>query len=184
MAGIKAKTEVTHYPGGGPAINAVVDNTAQWTLAPIAGRLPLVRSGKLRAIAIGSPARSPLLPEVPTVAESGYPGYSAVGWSAIYVPVGTPQPIIDKLNAAIVKADTLPEVKKQFEEQGAEGVSSAQAEVAERLASDYVRLGDLAKSIGVAAPEIPTRCSALYFVHVLIAFTPRRQAITIKGRHP
>src|SRR6266481_1136764 len=95
MAGVKPI--VAHYNGGGPAIDAVVNNDSQWTVAPIAGRLPHVRSGKLKALAIGSPARLTLLPEVPTVIESGYPGYNATGWGGVFVPNGTPQPIIDKL---------------------------------------------------------------------------------------
>ena len=66
-------------------------------------------------------------------------------------PNGTPQPIIDRLNAAIVKACAMPDIKKQFEEQGTEAASSTQAEVAKMLAEDYVRLGELAKSIGVHA---------------------------------
>lgn len=141
--------EVVHYNGGGPAIEAVVNNDAQWTMAPIAGRLPQVRLGKMRAIAIASPERSPLLPDVPTVAESGYTGYTAVGWGAIFVPNGTPQPIIDKLNATIARVVTLPEVKKQFEEQGTEPASSTQAEMAKILREDYAQFGELAKSIGV-----------------------------------
>jgi len=148
MAGIKPV--VVHYKGGGPAIEAVVDNDSQWTVAPIGGRMPHVRSGKLKALAMGSPTRLALLPNVPTVAESGYPGYNAVGWGAIFVPNGTPQPIIDKLNATIAKVVTLPEVKKQFEEQGTEGASSTQAEMAKLLAEEYARLGEVAKSIGVS----------------------------------
>jgi tripartite-type tricarboxylate transporter receptor subunit TctC len=147
MAGVKPV--VVHYNGGGPAIEAVVNNDSQWTMAPIAGRLPHVRTGKLRALAIGSPTRLSLLPDVPTVAESGYPGYSAVGWGGLFVPNGTPQPVIDKLNATIAKAVTLPEVKKQFEEQGTEAASSTQAEMAKLLREDYAHLGELAKSIGV-----------------------------------
>ncbi len=69
MAGVKPI--VAHYNGGGPAIDAVVNNDLQWTVAPIAGRMPHVRSGKLRAVAMGSPARLSLLPEVPTVIEFG-----------------------------------------------------------------------------------------------------------------
>src|SRR5258707_12639070 len=84
MAGVKP--EVVHYNGGGPAIDAVVNNDSQWTVAPIGGRLPHVRSGKLKALAIGSPTRLALLPEVAPVAESGYPGFNAVGWGAIFVP--------------------------------------------------------------------------------------------------
>jgi tripartite-type tricarboxylate transporter receptor subunit TctC len=148
MAGIKPV--VVHYKGGGPAIEAVVDNDSQWTVAPIGGRLPHVRSGKLKAIAIGGPTRLALLPDVPTVAESGYPGYNAVGWGAIFVPNGTPQPIIDKLNATIAKVVTSPEAKKAFEEQGTEGASSTQAEMAKLLREEYAHLGEVAKSIGVS----------------------------------
>ena len=106
---------------------------------------------QLRALATGGQTRLSMLPEVPTVAESGYPGYNAVGWSGIYVPNGTPQPIIDKLNAAIVKAVAKPEIKKLFEEQGVEGAASTQAEVAKMLQEDLVRLGELARTIGVRA---------------------------------
>jgi tripartite-type tricarboxylate transporter receptor subunit TctC len=147
IAGVKP--EVVHYNGGGPAIEGVVNGDSQWTVAPIGGRLPQVRSGKLKALAIGSPKRLALLPDVPTVAESGYPGYDAVGWGAIFVPNGTPQPIVDKLNATIAKVVTLPDVKKQFEEQGTEAASSSQAEMAKLLRDEYARLGQTAKSIGL-----------------------------------
>src|SRR5262249_54414267 len=89
QAGIKPV--VVHYNGGGPAIEAVVNNDSQWTVAPIGGRMPHVTSGKLKAMAIGSPTRLRLLPNVPTVVESGYPGYEATGWGAVFVPNGTPQ---------------------------------------------------------------------------------------------
>jgi tripartite-type tricarboxylate transporter receptor subunit TctC len=147
QAGIKP--EVVHYNGGGPAIEAVVNNDSQWTVAPIGGRMPHVKSGKLKAIAMGSPARLRLLPDVPTVIESGYPGFEATGWGAIFVPNGTPQPIIDKLNAAIVNVVTQPEVRAQFEEQGTEGASSTQADMAKLLRDDFARLGGLAASIGL-----------------------------------
>ncbi len=147
MAGIKPV--VVHYNGGGPAIEAVVNNDSQWTMAPIAGRMPHVRSGKLRALAIGGTTRLSLLPEVPTVGESGYPGFDAVGWGGIFVPNGTPQPIIDKLAATIANVATLPETRKQFAEQGTEPASSTQAEMAKLLRDDSARLGELAKRLAV-----------------------------------
>jgi tripartite-type tricarboxylate transporter receptor subunit TctC len=108
-----------------------------------------VQSGKLKALAIGGPSRLKLLPDVPTVAESGYPGYEATGWGAIFVPNGTPQPIIDKLNATIAVVAKLPEVKKLFEEQGTEAASSTQAEMAKLLRGEFARLGDVAKGLGL-----------------------------------
>jgi len=147
MAGIKPV--VVHYNGGGPAIEAVVNNDSQWTMAPIAGRMPHVRSGKLRALAIGGTTRLSLLPEVPTVVESGYAGFDAVGWGGIFVPNGTPQPIIDKLAATIANVATLPEARKQFAEQGTEPASSTPAEMAKLLRDDSVRLGELAKRLAV-----------------------------------
>jgi tripartite-type tricarboxylate transporter receptor subunit TctC len=145
MAGIDPP--VVHYPGGGPAIEAVVNNVAQWTFAPIAGRLPHVRSGKLKALATGASTRLTVLPEVPTVAESGIPGYESVGWAGIWVPKGTPQPVIDKLNAAIVKVVATPELKAAVQEQGSEAQSSTPAQLAKRLREEYDQLGKLAAGV-------------------------------------
>jgi tripartite-type tricarboxylate transporter receptor subunit TctC len=146
----KVEPEVVNYKGGGPAIEAVVSGDAQWTVAPTGGRVPYIKSGKLKALAIGGTSRLPMLPDIPTVTEAGYPGYDAVGWGAIFVPNGTPQPIIDKLNATMAKVIALPEVKKQFEEQGTEPAASSQAEMAKMLNDEYVRLGQVAKSLGLS----------------------------------
>ena len=117
-----------------------------------ADRRPAAGGAQRQAQGAGDrqPDPAAVLPEVPTVAESGYPGYDAVGWGAIFVPNGTPQPIVDKLNATIAKIVTLPEAKKQFEEQGTEAAASTQAEMAKLLHDEFVRLGQIAKSIGVS----------------------------------
>jgi tripartite-type tricarboxylate transporter receptor subunit TctC len=142
---------VVHYNGGGPAIEAVVHNDAQWTFSPIAGRLPRVRTGELRALATGGSTRLAVLPDVPTVAEAGIPGYNSVGWGGIFVPKGTPRPIIDRLNAAMVRALAAPELKEQFAQQGSDPAVSTAEELQRLLREDYDRLGQVAKSIGMMA---------------------------------
>ncbi len=149
MAGVSPA--IVHYAGGGPAIAAVVDNDAKWTFAPIAGRLPHVRTGKLKAIATGGSSRLAVLPDVPTVAEAGITGYHSVGWGGIFVPIGTPQPIIDEVNATIVAALAAPEVKEQFARQGTEAATGTPAELARLLREDYDRLGRVARAIGIRA---------------------------------
>ncbi len=147
MTGVDA--EVVHYKGGGPAITAVIDNEAQWTFAPIAGRLPHVRTGKLKAIATGGLTRLAVLPDVPTVAET-VPGYNSVGWAGIFVPAGTPATVVAKLNAAVVKAVASPDLKAKVVEQGSEPMSSTSAELAKRLREEYDTLGQVAKTAGMA----------------------------------
>jgi len=148
MAG--ADSQVVHYNGGGPAITAVIDGDAQWTFAPIAGRLPHVRTGKLKALATGGLTRLAVLPEVPTVAEAGVPGYNSVGWAGIFAPKGTPEPVIAKLNAAMVKAVADPDLKAKVAEQGSEPMSSSAADLGKRLREEYDTLGKVAKTAGMA----------------------------------
>jgi tripartite-type tricarboxylate transporter receptor subunit TctC len=149
MAGVDPV--VVHYPGGGPAIDAVVNNTAPWTFAPIAGRLPHVRTGKLKALATGAGKRLTVLPEVPTVAESGLPGYESFGWSGVWLPKGTPQPIVDKLHATLVKVIASPGLQHDVIDAGSEAQSSTPAELMSRLREEYATLARLAKMAGVAA---------------------------------
>jgi len=147
-----AGIELIHIPykGAAPALTDLMGGQVDLYASSVSSAIGQLKGGKVRALAVTSAKRSPALPEVPTVAESGYPGYNAVGWGGIFVPNGTPQPIIDKLNATIAKVVTLPEVKKQFEEQGTEGAGSTQAEMAKLLREEYARLGQTAKSIGVS----------------------------------
>src|SRR5581483_8306550 len=110
------------YKGGGASVLAVVTGEAQWTITPASSVVGQARSGKVRAIAQSLPQRTPLLPDVPAVAET-VPGYSYSGWNGIIVPRATPQPIVAKLRAALAETLSQPDVKELFGKQGAEVVT-------------------------------------------------------------
>ena len=106
------------YRGGGPMLTAAISNEIPFMFINQDVALPHVKSGKLRALAVSSLQRNPLFPDVPTVAESGYPGFQALSWSGLSVAKGTPQPIVDKLEAAIKEVMQSPAIKQRMEAQG------------------------------------------------------------------
>ncbi len=134
------------YKSAGLSILSVVANETNWSFAPIGAPLPHVRSGKLRALAVGADKRAPQLPDIPTAAEAGVVGYYSTTWAGVVVPKGTPAAIIAKLNAAIVKALSSPEVKEQFLSQGAEASPSTPQEFARFIRADYDRIAKVAKA--------------------------------------
>lgn len=113
--------EMTHVPyrGSGPAIADLIAGSVQLTLDSPPSLLPQIRSGKLRAIAVTGLERTPELPDVPTIAESGVPGYEALGWNCLIAPVGTPAAIVTRLNEATNKVLADPQVKERIEQAGA-----------------------------------------------------------------
>jgi tripartite-type tricarboxylate transporter receptor subunit TctC len=127
------------YKGAGQSVVAVIAGEAQWTFTPMQGPLPHVRAGKLRALAVGGSARSPILPDVPTAAEAGLPDYYAASWYGIMVPKGTPAPIVDKLNAAAQTALRSQELRDQIVFQGAEPKASTPGEFARLVQDEFVR---------------------------------------------
>jgi tripartite-type tricarboxylate transporter receptor subunit TctC len=137
------------YKGGGPSVAAVVAGEAQWVFTPIAGPLPQVKAGRLRALAVGGAQRSPVAPEIPTVAESGLPGYNSSGWNGIMGPAGMPQPIVEKLHAAISKALASSDLKELFAAQGAETYGDTPAQFAQHIRTEYARFGKAVKDAGV-----------------------------------
>lgn len=137
------------YKGAGRSVIAVVAGEAEWTFTPVSGPLPHVRSGKLRPIAVGSAKRSPILPDVPTVAEAGLPGYNSGLWFGIMVPKSTPRPIVERLNLAVVKAVQSQDVRDQFATQGADPVSGTPEEYARFIREDYDTIGRVVKSAGI-----------------------------------
>jgi len=139
------------YPGG-----------AQASIDVIAGRVPLmidvigaqqanIKAGKLRPIAVLDSKRSTVLPDIPTVAESGIPGYEAVGWSAFVAPRGTPDAVVAKLNAQLSKIMAMPEVRDRLLGLGFEPASNAANEMDAMIRSEHAKWGALVKELGLVA---------------------------------
>ena len=126
------------YKGGGPAMTALLAGEAQVTIAPAVTTLANWRSQRVRPLAVLSPQRSPLLPGIPTLVESGYPSIVYESWYGVLAPAGTPREIVAKVNADIQKAMAMSEVKAQLEAQGlqAAGGSPAEFEAFMRLETD------------------------------------------------
>jgi tripartite-type tricarboxylate transporter receptor subunit TctC len=121
---LSAGVNLLHVPfrGAGPAMIDILGGHTKVAFATTLTAPPYVRDGKLRALGIGAATRSPALPDVPTVAEAGVPGYEVANWIGIVAPAGTPQPIIDKLHKEISAIQDSPEVARQFAAEGAEAV--------------------------------------------------------------
>ena len=138
-ADIIKQTVHVPYKGGAPAITATIANETQFYFGPMAGgTIPHVKAGRLKAIAVGGAKRSPALPDIPTVAESGLPSYKNAGWFGLFAPARTPQAIIAKLNRAVVTAMSSPDVTQKFLDIAVDPVSGTPDElrrfVAEQLA--------------------------------------------------
>jgi tripartite-type tricarboxylate transporter receptor subunit TctC len=130
-----AGMDVVHVPynGNGPAGTAVLGGQVQALFGSMPAVLPQAKSGKLRPLAVGTAKRSPALPDVPTVAESGYPGFEVSLWLGFFAPRGTPIEIVNKLHGELVKIALSPEMKEQFERNGAEPAHNASSIDLERL---------------------------------------------------
>lgn len=107
------------YKGAAPASIALMGNRVDYMFGSIMSMLPKVKAGQLKPLAVTSPERAPTLPMVPTIAESGYSGFSGQGWSGFVAPQGTPQPIIDKLSRAVITVMHDPDVIKLLDTKGA-----------------------------------------------------------------
>jgi tripartite-type tricarboxylate transporter receptor subunit TctC len=115
----------------------------------VPGTMPFVKDGKLRALAISSKKRSPLAPELPTMAEAGVPGYEMIGWNGVFVASGTPTRIVDKLAGEIIAIVGTPEVKAQLAKLGAEPVGSRPDDFAIFMKSESARWGKIITERGI-----------------------------------
>src|SRR6185295_16259596 len=132
-------TNMTHVPykGGGPAVVSLVQGETSLLFATIPSSIDHIKGGRLRAIGVSRLQRSSALPDVPTIAESGVPGFEAIEWNGIMVPAGTPQATIRRSQQALAKALALPAVKERIVNVGAEVVGSSPEEFAAFLKSEY-----------------------------------------------
>jgi tripartite-type tricarboxylate transporter receptor subunit TctC len=136
------------YKGDTPALIDLVSGQVQLMFGTAVSFLPYVKSGRLNALAVTNPKRSPIVPNVPTVAESGLPGFEALQWFGIFAPAGTPKDVVAKLNADIVKAARLPEVRERMTTLGADVVGNTPAEFAAFQKADTAKWAKVVKASG------------------------------------
>jgi tripartite-type tricarboxylate transporter receptor subunit TctC len=139
------------YRGGGPMLTAAIANEIPFMFINQDVALPHVKSGKLRALAVSSLQRNPLFPDVPTVAESGYPGFQALSWSGLSIQKGTPQPIVDKLEAAIKEVMTSPAIVQRMASQGFVIPPLGQKPYVEFVSKELVQWDKVIKTAGIKA---------------------------------
>ncbi|MBO0766047.1 MAG: tripartite tricarboxylate transporter substrate binding protein, partial [Hyphomicrobiaceae bacterium] len=146
-----ASVEIVHvaYRGAAPALIDLVAGVVHIKFDTFATSAELIAAGKLRALAVASKARLPQLPEVPTIAERGFPGYEGVLWMGLVAPAGTPKAAIDKLVEASVSAVRSPALAERLVRDSVEPVGSTPAEFAARITSEMAQWRDLAKSVQV-----------------------------------
>lgn len=148
-----AKVDMVHVPykGSAPAVSDLIGGQIDIMFDNMPSAIQHVRAGKLRPLAVTTARRSPELPDVPTVAEAGVPGYEATSWFGMFAPAGTPAPIVAKLNGALVKVLADPEVKKKLAEQGAEPYSEKPEQFAEFIRKETAKWSKVVKDSGASA---------------------------------
>jgi tripartite-type tricarboxylate transporter receptor subunit TctC len=148
-----AQVDMLHVPykGSGPAVTDLLGGQVDYMFDSVTSAAPHIRSGKLRAIGVTTLKRSSALANVPTIAEAGLPGYELSPWFAVYMPAGTPQPIVDRMNAALLEAMKVPEVQARFAAIGAEPIGSTPQQLATHLAAEMAKWGKIIQERGIRA---------------------------------
>ena len=146
-------TDLLHIPykGSAPAMTDLLGGQTSVMFDNMPSAIQHVRSGKLRPIAVTTAKRSPELPDVPTIAEAGVPGYEATSWFGMFAPAGTPKPVLDKLHAALIKVLNQADVKKKIAEQGGDVVAETPAQFAAFIKAESVKWGKVVKESGATA---------------------------------
>ena len=139
------------YKGAGLAVNGLIAGEIQVMFAPIVAVLPQVKAGRLRALAVTSAARSAAAPELPTLAESGLPGYEISSWFGLFAPANTPAPVIERLYRETAKALQSPDVRERFAREGAEPVGSSPADFTGYVRAEYAKYTRIVRDSGIKA---------------------------------
>jgi tripartite-type tricarboxylate transporter receptor subunit TctC len=147
MAGV----DILHVPykGTTPGLTDLLSGTINAMMINVLTAMPHIRSGKLRALGVTGLKRLPDLPEVPTIAEAGVPGYEATNWYGLLAPAKTPMPIIQRLHAEVVKALDVPEVRAHIAADGAEPVGNTPDEFTQRIRTDMDKWAATARAAGI-----------------------------------
>lgn len=153
MFKMQAKLNMLHVPyrGSAPAVTDLMGGQVQSMFDNTPSSLPHVQAGKLRAIAITSARRSPLLPDVPTVAESGFPGFDVQSWFSLAAPAGTPRPVVERLNGALNKVLGAPEVRQRLQELAATPEPGTPDQLRSLMVSETRRWHDVVRQSGARA---------------------------------
>jgi len=148
-----AKLELVHvaYSGGGPVLNAVVSGETQMLASGVLILLPLVKNGKLRALAVTTSSRSRAAPEVPTVAESGVPGFAVSGWWGMLAPRATPRPILDRIQKDIAAVLATPDVQARLANDGIEPVASTPEQFSAFVRDEMAKWSAVVRDAGIRA---------------------------------
>lgn len=147
----QTKTFITHIPyrGAGPALQDLIAGQVDLMFDGLGSSSSHIKSGRIRALAVAAPKRSPAFPDIPTAAEAGLPGYEVSTWYAMWAPKGTPQAIVDRMHAEVQKALATPELKQIWTNAGSDIPVTSQAEFAAMLSAEIKRWGQVVKSAGV-----------------------------------
>jgi tripartite-type tricarboxylate transporter receptor subunit TctC len=148
-----AAIEATHVPfrGGGQLATALLGGQITWSIEGASVQMGYVNSGHLRALAVTSAKRSAAMPDVPTMAEAGVPGYEFVGWTGVAAPAATPKPIIDRLHADIARIAATEEAKAWFASLGAEPGIQSPEEFTAFIRAEHAKFGTLIREAGIKA---------------------------------
>lgn len=137
------------YKGGGPSMNAVVGGQVHFAIPALPTTVPHVKAGRIRILAVTGAKRSPPMPDIPTVAEAGVPGYDFDAWFGIFAPAGTPKAVISRLNQVIVKALEMPDLREQLARAGLDPESSTPDQLGKLLRADVAKWAKIIKAAGI-----------------------------------